>query len=69
VKSFFFVATAALYSQYSQLFCELLDKYLLVSELHIAHIIYMSIFGQQFSVAESCVRSSLFMQFLSMTIS
>jgi len=32
VKSFFFVATAA----YSR---ELLDKYLLVSELHIAHII------------------------------
>ena len=35
VKSFFFVATAA----YSQLFCELLGKYILVSELHIAHII------------------------------
>jgi len=29
----------------------------------------MSIFRQQFSVAESCVRDSLFMQFLSMTIS
>jgi len=24
---------------YSQLFCELLGKYLLISELHIAHII------------------------------
>ena len=29
----------------------------------------MSIFRQQFSVAESCMRGSLFMQFLSMTIS
>ena len=35
VESFFFVAAAA----YSQLFCELLGKYLLVSELHIVHII------------------------------
>jgi len=35
VKSFFFVAAAA----YSQLFCELLGKYRLVSELHIAHVI------------------------------
>ena len=29
----------------------------------------MNIFPQQFSVAESCMRGSLFMQFLSMTIS
>ena len=29
----------------------------------------MSIFRQQFSVAESCMRGSLFMQFLSMAIS
>jgi len=28
----------------------------------------MSIFRQQFSVAESCMRGSLFMQFWSMTI-
>jgi len=35
VEFFFFVAAAA----YSQLFCELLGKYLLVSELHIARII------------------------------
>jgi len=35
VESFFFVAAAA----YSQLFCELLGKYLLVNKLHIAHII------------------------------
>jgi len=35
VEAFFFVAAAA----YSQLFCELLGKYLLVSELHNAQII------------------------------
>jgi len=35
VESFFFGAAAA----YSQLFCELLGKYLLVSELHVADII------------------------------
>jgi len=29
----------------------------------------MSIYRQQFSVAESCMRGSLFMQFLSMAIS
>jgi len=44
VKSFFFVATAA----YSQLFCELLGKYLLVSELHIAHIIIWVFFHNNF---------------------
>jgi len=37
VESFFFVAAAA----YSELFSELLGKYLLVSELHIAHIIIL----------------------------
>jgi len=62
----FFVAAAV----YSQLFCELLGKYLLVSELHIAHIIrWVCLFPQQFSVAECCMRGSLFLQFLSMTIS
>jgi len=35
MESFFFVEAAA----YSELFCELLGKYLLVRELHIAHII------------------------------
>jgi len=35
VKTFFFVATAT----YSQLFCELQGKYLLVSKLHIVYII------------------------------
>ena len=35
VESFFLVAAAA----YSELFCELLGKYLLVSELRNAHII------------------------------
>ena len=60
----FFVVAAA----YNQLFCELMGKYLLVSELHNTHIIRW-VFWQQFSVAESCMRSSLFMQFLSMTIS
>jgi len=35
VESFSFVVAAA----YSELFCELLGKYLLVSKLHIAHII------------------------------
>jgi len=35
VESFFFVAAAA----YSQLFCELLGKYVFVSELHNAYII------------------------------
>jgi len=65
VKSFFFVATAA----YRQLFCELLGKYLLVSELHYCSHHHMSIFRQQFSVAESCMHGGLFMQFFSMTIS
>jgi len=58
VESFFFVAAA----EYSQLFCELLRKYLLVNELHIAHIIRWVLFRQQFSVAESCMHGSLFMQ-------
>jgi len=64
VKSFFFVATAT----YSQLFCGLLGKYLLVSELHIAHIIIGVFFDNSFqSLNLACV--VLFMQFLSMTIS
>ena len=59
VESFFFVAAAA----YSALFCELMGQYLLVRDLHNAHII-RRIFRRQFSVAESCMRGSLFMQFL-----
>jgi len=44
LQSFFFVAAAV----YSQLFCELLGKYLLVSELHNAHIIRQSFFDYNF---------------------
>ena len=52
VESFFFVAAAA----YSQLFCELLGKYLLVSELHIAHIIRCVFFDNSFqSLNLACV--------------
>jgi len=66
-----FVAAAAL--AYSQLLCELLGKYLLVSELHNAHIVRQVCFRLQFSVAESWMAvwvwcGSLFTQFLSMTI-
>jgi len=43
-ESFFFVAAAA----YSQLFCELLGKYLVVSKLHIAHIIRWVFFYNNF---------------------
>jgi len=42
-KSFLFVAEAV----FSKLLCELLGKYLLVSELHNAHIV------KQFTAAES----------------
>ena len=59
VECFFVVAADA----YSQLFCELLGKYLLVSELHNAHII-RGVFVDNNFVTESCVRGSLFMQFL-----
>jgi len=48
-KSFLFVAAAA----YSQLLCELLGKYLLVGELHNAHIVRLVFFLLQFSTAES----------------
>ena len=60
VESFFFVATAA----YSQLFCEFfsLTNYIMLTSSDES-------FRQQFSVAESCMRGSLFMQFLSTTIS
>jgi len=54
VKSFFFVATTA----YSQLCCELLGKYmyLLVSELHDAHIIMWAFFDNNFqSLNLACV--------------
>ena len=48
-KYFLFVAAAA----YSQLLCELLGKYLLVSELHNAHIVRQVFFQLEFSAAES----------------
>jgi len=48
-KSFLFVAAAA----YSQLLCGLLGKYLLINELHNAHIVSKYFFGLQFSEAES----------------
>jgi len=69
-KSFLFVAAAA----YSQLSCQLLGKYLLVSELHNAHIVRQVFFRLRFSVAESWMAvwvlyGSLFTQFLRMTIS
>jgi len=48
-KSFLFVAAAA----YSQLLCELLGKYLLVSELHNAPIVKQVFFRLQFSAAET----------------
>jgi len=69
-KSFLLVVAAA----YSQLLCELMGKYLLVSELHNAHIVRQVFLQLQFSVAESwmvvwVLRGSLFMQFLNMTIS
>ena len=52
VKSFFFVAAAA----YTQLFCELLGKYILVSELHIAHITIGVFFDNNFqSLNLACV--------------
>jgi len=49
VKSFLSFAAAA----YSRLLCELLGKYLLVSELHIAHVVRQVFFPLQFSAAES----------------
>ena len=52
-KPFLFVAAAA----YSQLLCELLGKYLLVSELHTAHIVREVFFRLLFSVAESRMES------------
>jgi len=68
-KSFLFVVTAA----YSELLCVLLGKYLLVSELHNAHIVRQVFFRLQFSAAESMavlvLRGSLLTQFLRMTIS
>jgi len=52
VESFFFDVAAA----YSQLLCELLGKYLLVSELHIAHIIIGVFFDNNFqSLTLACV--------------
>ena len=68
VESFFFVAAAA----YSQLFCGLLGKYLLDGELQNAHIIRWVFFDYIFqwqSCMQSCMRGSLFTQFLSMAIS
>jgi len=69
-KSFFFVAAAV----YSQLFCRLLGKYLLISKLHNAHIIRRVWFNYNFHCLnlawqfESCVavcsRSSTAWQFL-----
>jgi len=56
-KSFLFVAAAA----YSQLLCGLLGKYLLVSELHNAHIVRQVFFDYTFQRLrlgwqfESCV--------------
>jgi len=44
-----FIAAAA----YSQLLCKLLGKYLLVSELHNAHIVRQVVIRLQFSAAES----------------
>ena len=44
-----YVAAAA----YSQLLCQLLGKYLLVSELHKPHIVTRVFFRLQFSAAES----------------
>jgi len=49
VKFFLFVAAAV----YSELLCELQGKYLLVSELHNAHIVRQVLFPLQFSAAES----------------
>jgi len=52
MESFFFVEAAA----YSELFCELLGKYLLVRELHIAHIIRQVFFDNSFqSLNLACV--------------
>jgi len=66
---FLFVAAAA----YSQLLCGLLGKYLLVSELHNAHIVRQVFFDYNFqplNLGWQCVlRGSLFTQILSMTIS
>jgi len=59
---------------YSQLLCELLGKYLLISELNNAHIIRRVFFDYSFQLMnlawqfESCV-AVCFTQFLSMTIS
>jgi len=71
LRSLLFAAAAA----YSHLLCELLGKYLLVTELHNAHIVRQVSFRLQFSAAEiaeswtvvSVLR--LFTQFLRMTIS
>jgi len=63
----FFVAAAA----YSQLFCGLLGKYLLVSELNNADIIRRVFFRLQFSVDAwqlGLAWQCLFTQFLSMAI-
>ena len=69
-KVFLSVAAAAC----SQLLCELLGKYLLISELHNAHIVRQVFFRLQFLAAESwmavwVLRGSLFRQFLRMTFS
>ena len=70
-KSFLFAAAAA----YSQLLCELLGKYPLVSELHNGPIVRRVFFRLQFSAAElgwqfeSCVAVCSRMQLLRMTIS
>ena len=61
-------------SGYSQLLCELVGKYLLVSALHNAPIVRQVFFRLQFSAAESwmavwVLRGSLLTKFLRMTIS
>jgi len=48
-KPVLFVAAAV----YSQLLCELLGKYLLVSKLHNAHIVRQVFLRLQFSAVES----------------
>jgi len=61
---FLFVGAAA----YSQLLCELLGKYFLVSELHNAHIVRQVFFDESW-IAVRVLHESLFTQFLRMTIS
>ena len=66
-----FVVAAA----YSQLLCELLAKYPLVSELHNAYIVRQFVFDYNFQrlnlgwQCESCMHGSLFTQFLRLAIS